>query len=157
MATTALQKLRDKSKKVQIVISRGNIAWAPEGTSIVISTPDEINSIMAKVPKGRIITTNEIRDYLTDKHKAQVACPLTTGIFINIAAKASEELKNMGAKETIAWWRTLKSDGSLNPKSPGGVEAHKRLLEAEGFKLEPKGKKNWRVVDIDKKLFKLKD
>lgn len=33
--------------------------------------------------------------------------------------------------ETL-YWRTLKANGELNPKYPGGVEAQKEKLEAEG-------------------------
>jgi alkylated DNA nucleotide flippase Atl1 len=53
------------------------------------------------------------------------------------------ELKQ-GDKNITPWWRTLKGDGELNEKYPGGVENQKMLLEAEGHIVEKEGKK-WLV------------
>ncbi|MDG6219328.1 MAG: MGMT family protein, partial [Candidatus Thermoplasmatota archaeon] len=65
---------------------------------------------------------------------------LTTGIFINIAAHAAEETKEKGEKDSTPYWRTLKTNGVLNHKFPGGVEKQKKLLEEEGFTIIGKGK-----------------
>jgi len=46
---------------------------------------------MKKVPKGKLITINEIRSALAAKHHATIGCPLTTGIFAWISANAAEE------------------------------------------------------------------
>ena len=67
---------------------------------------------------------------------------MTTGIFAWIAANAAEELRSEGKKRITPYWRTLKSKGELNPKYPGGIEAIRKLLEAEGHKIIEKGKKN---------------
>ena len=56
-------------------------------------------------------------------------------------ANAVEEAAKEGKDLSISYWRTLKSEGFLNEKYPGGVEAHKRLLEKEGFRVRQKGKK----------------
>ena len=37
--------------------------------------------------------------------------------------------------------KTLKAEGFLNEKYPGGIERHKELLETEGFKVVRKGKR----------------
>jgi len=39
------------------------------------------------------------------------------------------------------YWRTLKTGGLLNPKSPEGIERHKKLLENEGHIIMRKGSK----------------
>ena len=57
------------------------------------------------------------------------------------AANATEEAAKEGKSLNIPYWRTLKADGFLNEKYPGGAEAHKRLLEREGFKIIQKGRK----------------
>jgi alkylated DNA nucleotide flippase Atl1 len=56
------------------------------------------------------------------------------------AANAAEEAVQDGKSLDIPYWRTLKSGGFLNPKYPGGQEAHKKLLEQEGHKVIQKGK-----------------
>ncbi|MEM3566240.1 MAG: hypothetical protein QXK18_05150 [Candidatus Bathyarchaeia archaeon] len=76
-----------------------------------------------------------------EKHKVKACCSLTTGIFIMIAANAAEEAARQGKDLGIPYWRTLKANGFLNEKYPGGAEAHKELLEKEGFKIMRIGKK----------------
>ena len=54
------------------------------------------------------------------------------------------------------YWRVTKSDGSLNPKFPGGVEAQARRLEAEGHKIElSRTGKPKKVRNFEKYLVKL--
>ncbi len=109
---------------------------------------------MKKVPKGKLITINQIRSILAQKHKASIGCPITTGIFAWIAAHAAEERAAEGKKRITPYWRTLKTDGIINEKYPGGVQAQKRLLEKEGHKVIHKGKKHI-VLDFEKRLVKL--
>lgn len=109
---------------------------------------------MRTVPEGKVITINEIRQALAIKHKATIACPLTTGIFARIAAEAAEQEKEQGKKRITPYWRTLKSGGMLNEKYPGGVENQKRLLKKEGHSIIQKGKK-FVVHDYEKVLVSL--
>jgi hypothetical protein len=53
----------------------------------------------------------------------------------------------------ILYWRTLKADGFLNEKYPGGLEAHKKLLQKENFQIITRGKK-YQVANLDKYLIK---
>ena len=59
--------------------------------TIVIPAPIEVDGIMKKVPKGKVITINEIREMLAKEHGATIACPITTGIFAWVSAHAAEE------------------------------------------------------------------
>jgi alkylated DNA nucleotide flippase Atl1 len=56
------------------------------------------------------------------------------------------------------YWRTLKANGELNPKYPGGIAAQKEKLEAEGHIVIQKGRTNkkYYVKDYEKALFELK-
>jgi hypothetical protein len=96
---------------------------------------------MKKVPKGRLITIVEICQKIAEKHEVEACCSLTTGIFIMTAANAADEAAKEGKGLNIPYWRTLKSGGFLNEKYPGGAEAHKKLLEREGFKIIQEGRK----------------
>lgn len=80
--------------------------------------------------------------------------PLTAGIFISLAARASCERES----DKIPFWRTLKKDGELNPKYPGGIVYQKEMLEAEGYTFTTKGRKNIRyfVENYDNFLYDLK-
>jgi len=105
---------------------------------MVIPSPMEVKEIMDAVPYGKLITVDLIRERIAKKHGVDIACPLTTGIFIWIVANAAEET---GGKDGTPYWRTLKKNGMLNEKYPGGIERHKKLLEKEGHEIMKKGKR----------------
>lgn len=119
---------------------------------MVIAAPREVDALMRQVPKGWLVTINELRAALTRKHKADFACPITTGIFSWLAAYAAAESEAEGKKRITPYWRTLKLGGEVNAKYPGGVEAIAKRLRAEGHKLVTKGKRVL-VADYEKKLF----
>jgi hypothetical protein len=107
--------------------------------TFVIPAPAEVDQIMKQVPKGKLITIDEIRKLLAQRHQATIACPLTTGIFAWIAAHAAAEAADEGKKRVTPYWRTLKANGELNPKYPGGVPGLKQKLGAEGHKVVQRG------------------
>jgi len=137
--------------KVEKITRKMSTRWGT-GT-VVIPAPGEVDEIMKKVPKGKLITINQIRLMLAQRHKATIACPITTGIFASIAAHAAAEAAAEGKKRITPYWRTLKAEGIINEKYPGGLEAQKRLLEKEGHRVAQKGKKHV-VVDFEKHLVK---
>ncbi len=126
---------------------------AKPGDSVVLAPGLEVDAIMRKVPEGKLITLHEICQRLAKKHKAHYCCTLTTGIYITTAARAAEEDKEKGVKDITPYWRTLKMDGFLNDKYPGGALAQKKLLEKEGFKINQKGKR-FRVSDFTEYVLK---
>lgn len=120
--------------------------------TMVIPAPREVDALMRQVPKGRLVTINELRSALAKKHKVTFACPITTGIFSWIAAHAAAEAEVEGNKRVTPYWRTLKTGGEVNPKYPGGVHALTKRLRSEGHKIVRKGKVTL-VADFEKKLF----
>jgi hypothetical protein len=113
--------------------------------TMIIPAPKEVDAVMKKVPAGKIITINRIREKLARKHHTDIACPITTGIFSWIAANAADEDINSGSKNFTPFWRTLKEGGVINEKYPGGIERQAVLLETEGHHIIKKGKN--RVVE----------
>src|SRR6266481_3595666 len=136
------EKLADSKglPKVAEVTGKMSRRWG-EG-KMVIPAPMEVDALMKQVPKGRVVTINELRAALAAKHKADFACPMTTGIFSWIAAHAAAEAAAAGQKSITPYWRTLKNGGELNPKYPGGVEGVARRLRVEGHKIVRKGKRS---------------
>jgi alkylated DNA nucleotide flippase Atl1 len=114
---------------------------AQAGDEVVLVNPSEVVEIMKRVPKGKLITITEICKGIAKNHEVKACCSLTTGIFIMTAANAAEEAAKQGKNLAVPYWRTLKADGFLNEKYPGGAETQKKLLEKEGFKVTQKGKK----------------
>ena len=147
------EKLADDKSLPQVQEITGKMSTRWGTGTVVIPAPREVNEIMKKVPKGKLITINQIRAMLAQKHGASIGCPLTTGIFTGIAARAAEEAAAEGKKNITPYWRTLKSSGELNEKYPGGIEAQAAHLREEGHIVEPgKGKKPPKVKDFEKAL-----
>jgi 6-O-methylguanine DNA methyltransferase, DNA binding domain len=111
-----------------------------QGT-MVVPAPREVDAIMKQIPEGKLITIVEIRRILARRHGATIGCPLTVGIFAWIAANAADDDLRARRPDATPYWRTLKTGGFLNEKYPGGIEAHREKLEAEGFEIIEHGSK----------------
>lgn len=141
------QKNMPKITKIEDEV--GQKRWG--GSTLVVAPATDYDELMKRVPKGKLVTTNELRKAIAKKYNVEVCCPLTAGIFINISAWASSQRKT----DLTPYWRTVKTNGELNAKYPGGVEAQKQKLEQEGFSIIEKGKKNKKlfVKDFEKFIF----
>src|SRR4029077_14989480 len=115
------EKLADARDLPRVVKITGKMSKRWGSGTVVIPAPAEVDAMMRAVPAGRVITIDEIRARLAQKHGATIGCPLTTGICAWMAAHAAEEAAQEGAADVTPYWRTLKSGGELNPKYPGGV------------------------------------
>lgn len=123
--------------------------------TILIPQPKKVEALMRKVRKGKLATGSWIRVRLAEEAGATVSCALTTGIFINIVAHAAEEDRSAGKKRITPYWRTIKDDGKLNDKYPGGVRAQAAKLREEGFTIQAgKGKQPPRVKEFEQFLMR---
>lgn len=120
------------------------------GSRMLLAPPLAYDALMRRIPFGKVTTTGELRAYLARENGADFTDPMTAGIFVSIAAWASHQRPD----DKIPYWRTLKTDGELNSKYPGGVEAQREKLEAEGHTVVQRGRKNLRyyVQDYEKAL-----
>lgn len=123
------------------------------GDRMYFAPPIEYDKVMKRVPHGKVITIGKIREYFAALSGADFTEPITAGIFVSIAAWASYQRTT----DETPYWRTLKADGELNAKYPGGVEAQKAKLEAEGHIIIQKGRKSIRyyVKDYENAAFDL--
>lgn len=136
--------------KIEDLSDKPEAASRLHGTKMLIAAPMQYNDVMAGVPKGRVVTSDRIRAHLAKRAGADVTCPLTAGIFINICAHASVERDD----DKIPYWRTLKPKGELNEKYPDGIDGQKLLLEMEEHTIIQKGKRYF-VEDYEEKLVDL--
>ena len=133
--------------KMQIITDEASIQKYG-GNRMYFAPPLAYDRIMKTIPYGKVITVGEMRDHLARVNGADFTDPITAGIFVSIAAWASFQRTG----DETPYWRTLKAGGELNPKYPGGIEAQKEKLEAEGHTIIQKGRKNIRfyVKDYEK-------
>jgi len=145
--TEGLPKIVDIPSKMEKRFGAGKM---------LVPQPLDVDALIRKVNKGKLVTQSQLREKLARDFKVQVTCPITTGIFVLIAAEVAEEDLREGKKEITPYWRVIGMDGSLNPKLPGGVEAQAEHLKEEGYTILPgKGKKPPQVKEFERHLVKL--
>lgn len=123
------------------------------GERMYFAPPLAYDRVMKTIPFGKVTTVGEIRSYFARINDADFTEPITAGVFVSIAAWASEQRET----DKTPYWRTLKANGQLNPKYPGGVEAQKAKLEAEGHTVIQRGRTNikYYVKDFEESLYPL--
>lgn len=123
------------------------------GNKMYFAPPIDYDKVMKQVPYGKVITVGKIREYFAKMNGADFTEPITAGIFVSIAAWASYQRSD----DETPYWRTLKANGELNPKYPGGVEAQKEKLQTEGHVIIQKGRTNikYYVQDYEKVMVEL--
>lgn len=138
--------------KIQIITDEKSIRKYG-GSRMYFAPPIDYNKVMCLAPFGKLLTVGTIRDYFARQSGADFTEPITAGVFVSIVAWASFQR----ASDKTPYWRTLKANGELNPKYPGGIEAQREMLEKEGHTILEKGRTNikYYVKDYEKKLFTL--
>ena len=151
--TTWREKL-EKPQKPRVVNVPPKMSRFGKGM-MLIPTPKLVDNLIRRVPKGKLVTVSELRRKLAADFAVDVTCPLTTGIFVRIAAEAAEEDRMNGRKRISGYWRVIKDDGSLNSKFPGGVAQQSRYLSREGLAIVRNGKKPPKVKEFERRLITL--
>lgn len=138
--------------KIQIVEDEKTIEKYG-GTRMFFAPPLYYDELIKRVPKGKLITIGQMRNYLAKQNNADFTDPMTAGIFVNIVAWASYQRTT----DITPFWRALKTDGELNAKYPEAIALQKRLLEEEGHTIITKGSKNkkYYVKDYENSLIEL--
>lgn len=148
-----------KSSREKLETSHGlpKVVDDPRGRGkMLVPKPLDVDALIRKIRKGKLVTVTQIRERLAKDFHADLTCPMTTGIFIRIAAETAEEDSSRGIKQITPYWRVLKADGSLNEKFPGGTKTQAARLKKEGHRILPsEGKKLPKVKDFERSLQKL--
>ncbi len=121
------------------------------GSRMYFAPPIDYDRAMRRVPFGKVTTVGTIRALFARQNGADFTEPITAGVFVSIAAWASAQRSG----DETPYWRTLKANGELNEKYPGGVAAQREKLAAEGHEIIARGRTNIRyyVKDYEKSLF----
>ena len=147
-----LQNSKDMPK-IQIITDKKSIEKYG-GNRMFFAPPLDYDRVMRRIPCGKLITVGDIRAHFARENQVDFTDPITAGIFVSICAWASFQR----TIDETPYWRTLKANGELNPKYPGGAEAQKAKLETEGHTVVTKGRTNIRyfVKDYEKTLYDLR-
>jgi alkylated DNA nucleotide flippase Atl1 len=107
---------------------------------MLIPRPLDVDALIRKVPRGKLVTVTQIREKLARASAANTVCPMCTGMFVRISAEAAAEDLRAGKSRITQYWRVVRNDGTLFEKLPGGPTGQAEHLEAEGHKIDRSGK-----------------
>lgn len=112
---------------------------------MLVPTPLLVAAEVRRIRRGSLATPSRIRAALARRFGADVTCPMTTGILLNILAGAAEEQLATGRRPVAPYWRVVEEDGSLSLKRPPGPDRQASRLRSEGHRMERQPRGTWRV------------
>lgn len=146
----------EQQAKVVVIPQKMRKRFGPlrKNATILIPRPLDVDALIRRVPRGKLVTQGQLRERLARDAAADVACPITTGIFVRIVAEAAEESAREGKSRIAPYWRVVRDDGRLLEKLPGGPAAQAERLAEEGHQIDDTGK--LRVKNPDRALVQLR-
>lgn len=112
--------------------------------TMVIPAPREVDELMRRVPKGKLVTINELRAALARKHGVTMACPITTGIFSWIAAHAADEAAREGGQAHHTLLAHAEDGRRVEPEVSGRDFGAEETVACGRARLHPERKTNAR-------------
>jgi hypothetical protein len=102
---------------------------------MLVSTPEIVDAYIRNIPEGVHTSLQQMRKDLAAAHNAEYSCPITSGIFLRIAAEAAWEAYTAGAPvgEVTPFWRMVDSKAPVCKKLSFGTDFIKQQREREGL------------------------
>ena len=112
-----------------------DFAGIKTGQLMLIPTPKIVDAYIRQIPKGKQVDKETMRRDLAAEYHAETTCPLTTGIFIRIAAEAAYEEYEKGKplNKITPFWRVISEKSSAAKKLTFGTSLLKEQRRKEGI------------------------
>jgi hypothetical protein len=112
-----------------------DFAGIKTGQMMLIPTPKLVDAYIRQIPEGKQVDMNTIRKDLAAEYHAEVTCPLTTGIFLRIAAEAAYEQYQDGTplNKITPFWRVISEKSPAARKLTFGTRLLKEQRKKEGL------------------------
>lgn len=119
MAKTAREKLRQDKAPKKVVLEK-DFAGIKAGQRMLVGTPQMIDAYIREIPSGETRTIPRLRNELARREKCDATCPVSTAIFVRIAAEAAIEEMDAGQPESAVtpFWRLISADDKIATKLP---------------------------------------
>jgi hypothetical protein len=126
------QKLQTPAAGKLAVLEKPFAGLEP-GKLLWISTPAEISAYLQSIPIGETRSVATLRDELATRHGADATCPLTTGIFLRVAAEATLEQiqEGLDPEQAVPFWRVVDPASPLAKKLSCGAAFVEKMRGAE--------------------------
>jgi hypothetical protein len=85
---------------------------------MLIPSPKLLDDYIRKIPVGKTLDMATIRSQMAKAHRAEVSCPVTTGIFLRIVVEAANEAheKRRPIKDITPVWRVIDAKAAILKK-----------------------------------------
>jgi hypothetical protein len=122
-------------RQPQIEKSDKDFAGIKAGQMMLIPTPMLVDAYIRQIPKGTHVDLATLRKDLASEYHAEVTCPLTTGIFVRIAAEAAYEEYGQGKplSKITPFWRVIDERSPAAKKLSFGMDFLKEQRKKEGL------------------------
>ena len=136
MAKSWIEK-RDIDKEYQVKINPKRFADIPAGTKMLIPTPKIVDKLVNNIPHGSFLSIKEVRKKLADDHKAEMTCPVVTGINMRIISEPAFEEYNVhnDIDKITPFWRVVEPDSKLAGRLACGIDFIIEKQMQEGIEL----------------------
>jgi hypothetical protein len=112
-----------KTYEAKVKVLETSFADMKPGQCMAIGTPDLMRQLVAKIPKGKVYSLKDLRQLLARHLGAEVACPVTTSMYLKIAVEKafdSEPTHSLG--KDFPFWRAIDPSSPLFKKLDGKVQ-----------------------------------
>jgi hypothetical protein len=121
------------NKEPKVVKLQEAFSDIPADSLMLVATPSLVDNYMKQVPKGHFVDMKTLRKDLASDFHADNSCPLSTAIFIRIAAEAAFEQYKLGKNlsEITPFWRVIAPRSKMAARLTFGEDFLKEQLKAE--------------------------
>jgi len=121
------------NKDPKVIRMEESFSDIPADSLMLVATPALVDDYIRKIPKGKIVDMKTLRKDLAADFHADNSCPLSTAIFVRIAAEAAFEQFISGKKpeEITPFWRVIQPGSKMASKLTFGEDFLKKQINAE--------------------------
>ena len=129
------------AKEPHVVTLQSDFAGVNAGMQMLISSPGEIASFVARIPQGEVRTIARLRSDLSRRANADAMCPVTTSIFLKVVAEVSlaDLASGKQMSEVVPFWRIVEPTSKLASKISCGRDGIEHLLRLDGYTISDNG------------------
>jgi hypothetical protein len=131
---TTWRAKRDLEKQPKRVRLDADFAGIRAGQMLFVGTPRLIDDYLRRIPRGETRSIERLRREIARAHRCDATCPVSTAIFLRIAAEAAwEELESgRGVDDVTPFWRAIEPGSTIAKKLRADSQfiARQRQLEA---------------------------
>ena len=117
MGKSATERLNQKKAPKKVVLEK-DFAGIKAGMLMLVGTPQMVDGYIRKIPAGETRTMVRLRNELARRNKCDATCPVSTAIFVRVAAQAAIEDMESGTDvaDITPFWRVVGPDDKIAGK-----------------------------------------